>query len=258
MARTKKKKSEEEKGPESSSFTVMFTALSIILLAFFILLKSMSATDEKKKRIALGSLFGTFGIMPGGENFDKKGKYYSRLIPMVEKNSIFTGLAKEKELMESTGLASGTDLEVERTVDGIKVTMKAPMLFKSQSWSLNPRSFPVMDRLGLILLQVGRPVDVVGYVSKRRTVGALRVEDWELSLGRAVSVANYFVNAVGVPPNLLRAVGRGNHDHREKGLTLNFKGNDCVVIFIRASNHEPVAKPVTPDVMKKIVPGKVQ
>ncbi|MBN2725066.1 MAG: OmpA family protein [Deltaproteobacteria bacterium] len=256
MSRKKKHTQEEESAADGGTFTVMFTALSIILLAFFILLKSMSATDERKKRIAIGSLFGTFGILPGGENFDKKGKYYSRLIPLIQKNNIFTGLAKEKELIESMGLAEGTDLEIERTVDGIKVTMKAPVLFKPDSFTLDPRAFSIMDRLGMILMQISNPVDILGYVSNRKRIGAVNIEDWNLSLGRAVSVANYFINAVGVSPHLLRAVGRGNHNHNERNLNINFKGNDCVVIFIRASKHSVIPKPVKPKFIKNIKPVK--
>ncbi|MBW2623578.1 MAG: hypothetical protein JRD68_11790, partial [Deltaproteobacteria bacterium] len=45
---------------------MMFTSLMIILLAFFIMLSSMAVLDERREQKVLGSLVGTFGILPSG------------------------------------------------------------------------------------------------------------------------------------------------------------------------------------------------
>ena len=45
---------------------MLFTSLNIILLAFFIMLNALAVVDEKREIIVLGSLIGTFGILPKG------------------------------------------------------------------------------------------------------------------------------------------------------------------------------------------------
>ena len=45
---------------------ILIVALFIILLAFFIVLNSIAVVDERRKLEAIGSLVGTFGILPSG------------------------------------------------------------------------------------------------------------------------------------------------------------------------------------------------
>ena len=250
----KKKKHEEEQDDGGDTFTVMFTALSIIILAFFILLKSMSADDEKKRKIAIGSLFGTFGILPGGENFDKKGKFYSKLIPLIKTSTIFEGLSKEKEYLESKGYISGVDLNVERTADGVKITIKSPVLFNKNSYSIDPRIFPVLDRLAGILIQVNNKVEIVGHVSKPKKQGFISTANWELSLGRAVSIANYFIEADGLPSYMFKTVGRGFYPYKQ-GHDIKIPKGDYVIIYIKASKRIFKNKTDIPSIKPSLKPN---
>lgn len=52
--------------PVIDQITVLFTALNTLLLAFFIALNSVAVVDPSRARMALGSLLGTFGGVPGG------------------------------------------------------------------------------------------------------------------------------------------------------------------------------------------------
>ena len=245
---------DEDDGGGGDSFTVMFTSLSIILLAFFILLKSMTAVDEQKRKVAIGSLFGTFGILPGGENFDKKGKYYARLVPLVMTGEIFQGLASEKELLESHGyLRRPADLKVELTADGVKVVMRSSLIFGSGRISIDPRAYPVLDRIGSILMQVENPIEIIGYVTEP-IPGAVTRDDWDLSLARAVTVADYLVRGQGLDPRLIRVIGRGPYPYSEKGTPIHVPTNDTVVIFIR-SEHLNLPKAVK---KLKLVPGRAK
>ena len=62
-------KKKEEEAPEwvtSNIGLMLFTSLMIILLAFFIMLSSMAVVDERRQIVAMGSILGAFGILPGG------------------------------------------------------------------------------------------------------------------------------------------------------------------------------------------------
>ncbi len=250
--RKARRQEDEDDGGGGDSFTVMFTSLSIILLAFFILLKSMTAVDEQKRKVAIGSLFGTFGILPGGENFDKKGKYYARLVPLVLTGEIFQGLSSEKELLESHGyLRRPADLKVELTSDGVKVVMRSALLFGSGRVSIDPRAYPVLDRIAGILMQVENPIEIIGYV-KDPVPGAVTRDDWDLSIARAVTVADYMVRGSGLDPRLIHVVGRGPYPYGEKGTPVHVPTNDTVVIFIRS---EKLTLP-SPVKRLRLVPGR--
>ncbi len=70
----KKKKGQSDDSGSAAGFRSMNVALSAILLAFFIVLNSLGAVDEKAMLTALGSLTGSFGILPGGLSTSQEGE----------------------------------------------------------------------------------------------------------------------------------------------------------------------------------------
>ncbi|MBW2681247.1 MAG: flagellar motor protein MotB, partial [Deltaproteobacteria bacterium] len=63
MDKNKKKKIDDD-GADIGM--VMTVSLFLILLTFFILLNSIAVIDEHRSRMAIGSLIGAFGGLPGG------------------------------------------------------------------------------------------------------------------------------------------------------------------------------------------------
>lgn len=63
----KQKKGQSQGGSGQAGIRVLTVALFIILLAFFIVLNSIAVIDESRTLAALGSLIGSFGILPGGD-----------------------------------------------------------------------------------------------------------------------------------------------------------------------------------------------
>ncbi|MFY9397180.1 MAG: flagellar motor protein MotB, partial [Desulfomonilia bacterium] len=52
----------------------LYTSLMLILLTFFIVLCSMAVLDDRKERMAINSLLGSFGILPGGASpYENRG-----------------------------------------------------------------------------------------------------------------------------------------------------------------------------------------
>ena len=66
MDEERKKKKQDDDGVDIGR--TMTVSLFLILLTFFILLNSIAVIDENKKRVALGSLLGSFGQLPGGKS----------------------------------------------------------------------------------------------------------------------------------------------------------------------------------------------
>ena len=116
----KKKKETIEEG--GGSFMMMFVTLSLILLAFFILLNSLAVLDAKKKRMALGSLLGSFGIMPGADSVERSVAKNSRasadLLSGEGVQKMFDAIQKEMEMilsMEDLDADAGAALFDEKT-----------------------------------------------------------------------------------------------------------------------------------------------
>ena len=55
-----------EDTPGQSGVRIMVISLFILLFAYFIVLNSIAVIDEKHELEALGSLIGSFGVLPGG------------------------------------------------------------------------------------------------------------------------------------------------------------------------------------------------
>ena len=84
----KKNKDEAESNSAEAGIRVMTVALFIILLAFFIVLNSIAVVDERNTLEALGSLTGSFGILPGGLSASREGEIRvisSEQIPMEDR-----------------------------------------------------------------------------------------------------------------------------------------------------------------------------
>ena len=61
------RRTKEDNANQGSSLLQMMTiSLFIILLAFFILLNAIAVIDSQKRRVALGSVLKSFGVLSGG------------------------------------------------------------------------------------------------------------------------------------------------------------------------------------------------
>ena len=70
----RRKRNETDENKAADVGLVMTVSLFLILLTFFILLNSIAILDERKVRVAIGSLIGAFGSLPGGLSPMKSGE----------------------------------------------------------------------------------------------------------------------------------------------------------------------------------------
>lgn len=198
-------KPEECNVPVIDGFLLMFTSLAMILLAFFIMLNTMAVPDVARERDAIGSLLGSFGIMPEGVGFDKTGSYVAETDVVTVKEEVALFAAFEAFLDD----AEYTEKDVVVYVDEEgrrRIRFGEQFLFQSGSFQLHPRVFPMLDRLAAILRQLARPVEVEGHTDKTRG----RVTNWQLSAHRAVSVVRYLEEVGTLAQSILTAVGFGS------------------------------------------------
>ncbi len=195
---------------EASSFTVLFTALSVILLAFFILLNSIAVLDERRVRVALGSLSGSFGILPAGVSVgkDKGESIFPSTPPMVESEAnIYQMIDRLERYIEKKNM--GNDVSIQTEERGLKIILSDSILFVSGSAELSRKSFHLLDNICVLLNMTSKPLHIEGHTDNIPINTRKFPSNWELSTSRAISVLRYMVEKGDIAPNRLAAVGYG-------------------------------------------------
>ncbi|MBI3090200.1 MAG: OmpA family protein [Candidatus Tectomicrobia bacterium] len=213
MARGKAKQEAQQAG----SFVVLMTALATLLLAFFILLNSISVKDDNRQRLAIGSLLGSFGILPGGVQFEPGKSLMPPQAPIL--NPEDEGLKASLETFRRLGMkvkawsgdpadeATSEDEVISRE-ENVAISLGSSLLFLPGGATLKPQAYTYLDAVAGLALQTTNNIVVEGHTDNVPPQGGLFPTSWELSGARAVEVLRYLERR-GVAARRLMAVGRG-------------------------------------------------
>jgi chemotaxis protein MotB len=202
--KTKQLKPEDLTVFEISGFDVMFTSLGMIMLAFFILLNTFAVMDAAKSRAAIGSLVGSFGVLPTGVGTSEEGTVSPKVEEVSLQNevvlfAVFEAFLKKKKIPED---------QVEIFIDEEgrqRIRFSEKFLFGSGSIRFHPRVMPVLDRLCAVFRKLHRGLEVEGHSDSTGTPSNNRL----LSAQRASMVLRYLEEAGGLDARFLSATGRG-------------------------------------------------
>jgi len=205
MAR--KKKVEKERDP-AAGLLVMMVSLNLILLIFFIFLNSIGADDGQKIKKALGSLAGTFGMLPGGLSVESGTKLMLPGAPMVpaEYSSThigneFTRIIREKKI--------GKTVHVTKEGNNLVINLPDKTLFSSGSAKLNPDADGLLEAIAHTILKYRFPVRIEGHTDNVPIKTAQFPSNWELSAARATAVLRHLSEVEKIRMDRLTAVGFG-------------------------------------------------
>jgi len=198
-----KRSREDSQESSGGNFAMSLTALMMIMLAFFIMLTTLSQVDDRRKRLALGSLIGSFGILPGGMGTDVKGEISPSSNPImsgVRREAFFRALGT---LFKGEVAAGKVELVIKK--DRVALRFRSDVLFRPGIGELSPAAFPLLDEVAAAIQVLGEPIRVEGHTDS--TPGKKQLSNWKLSLERAVSVARYLNEAGAVSAGLLSVAG---------------------------------------------------
>ncbi|WP_457572273.1 flagellar motor protein MotB [Desulfovulcanus sp.] len=216
MARKEKKQSEGEGIP---GWLITFSDMMTLLLTFFVLLLSMaSLTDERKKKEALGSLVGSFGL--GDREIDvlatKPGPSMLDPGPMQD----YDDLESLKPLIwddknKDLNFISNRFIQI--------LTINADVLFEPGQVQLTAKGKKLLNKMVPVLKKIQYPVLLTGHTSYLRDeFGAdyMRQKQkdaidpsWRLSLLRVLNVYRHFL-AQGLDPEKIRVEAFGKYRPR--------------------------------------------
>lgn len=167
---------------------ITFTDLAALLLAFFVLLFSMSSVRLDTWQVAIDSLSRTLNPT----RVDK-------VIPSAVPYNIGTILPKRgtdldylatvlNEAMRDDALLSST--RIMRSSDRLIVALPGDLLFEKGRAELSERAGKSLLILGSVLRNIDNRIGVNGHSDPEPLSGGTHKSNWELSLARAVAVAN--------------------------------------------------------------------
>jgi chemotaxis protein MotB len=207
----KKKHKAEEKAVDG--FMMLFCTLSLILLAFFIFMKTLSTPDDNRERRAMASIRRTFEWLKLGGVYANDTDEEVTSFSVSSEEQSYRHLEEDLvELVRRLSLGASNEVRIEVNDREARIRMSQNVLFGPRITVINPRSFPLLDRVGEFLGDLGRDVVVEGHSDP-----AGDAVNWELSSTRAASVARYLQESTGLESELIRSRGYAHYRPPEDG-----------------------------------------
>jgi len=201
--------------PTSPGWMVTYGDFMTLLLTFFVLLLSYSTIQEEEFKRALASFQEALGMLPHERSliqFERVPALRAR--PAIPPREV---LRRIRNAIYSAGLKG--QMKVARDKEGIRITIKSPILFDSGKADLRPGALPVLDELILILQQNPNVVVVEGHTDNVPIHTAEFPSNWELSTARAISVSRYMFEKGNMDPKRFNVAGYSEYHPIEPNVT---------------------------------------
>ena len=207
MGKRKKRKGDDDSAVDVG--LVLTVSLFLIILTFFILLNSIAVIDDHRTRLAIGSLIGAFGGLPGGLSPMKSGKsVLPPSAPMIEEKLTLEQLMSYVH-RDDSGLSG--EINIQSDKEGKKIIINESVLYNEKKHKIRSSIQPLLDKVGRIINQGDFPVEIAGYTDNVVNRKNGYRSNWELSTTMALSVLKYFVSDCNVLPKRLTAYGNGSN-----------------------------------------------
>jgi len=194
----------ENENQREAKWLTTFNDLMTLLLTFFVLIFTMSSIDFKEMKQFKDSLQCALGVLESGDMTEVEIRQF------VTDHSIGERFEEEGEVddcLQALNFEPG--IEVIFTQEGVIITFKDTILFKSGRADINPRAFPVLDKVATVIRKVSNPIRIEGHTDNIPIHSNKFPSNWELSTARAVNVLRHFVDVGKINPRRLSAAGYG-------------------------------------------------
>ena len=172
----------------SLAWMMIFTDLVALLLTFFVMLFSMSVlrVDTYKKAVkALTNTFDVAKIRPA----EKPVAQYN-IDSIIRKPAIdldYLAAVIEQKIKKDDIIKNSPIIYMD---DKLVISLLGDLLFAEGSAQLNDKARQALFLLGGVLQNIKNTVSVSGYSDETQFENGSFTSDWELSLARAIAVAN--------------------------------------------------------------------
>lgn len=213
---------EEEHAGGDERWLVSYSDFITLLFVLFVVLYSISQVDVTKYKILAESMraaFSTGGtsdtistsIGTGGGGSDPNSEPDPIIVPgMPQKAPQSEDVADQlTQLLSSMNIAQG--VSVQTNIEGVLISLSESLIFYPGTAELYPQAYPVLDNIVTMLNTMNNDLRIVGHTDNTPSADPRYTNNFELSLGRAMVIANYLINA-GIDPARITVSGKGEYD----------------------------------------------
>jgi chemotaxis protein MotB len=208
----------KKQAPGAPMWMVTFSDMVTLLLTFFVLLLSMANMDQIKFNAAADSLAGAFGVLGSS---DKTEVSAPKVVSFSPVNDDFTAQVYRRLKTKLRELKLNKKVKLVKDRGAVILRVDESILFTSGQKELNPDAFPVLRKVAELVRPLPLKLKVEGHTDDRGG----ELANWDLSVGRAVSVLRFLAANQLVPLNRMAATGYGsqkplfpNNSDRERAL----------------------------------------
>ena len=218
-----RRKSHGEEHGGDERWLVSYSDFITLLFVLFVVLYSISQVDVTKYKVLAESLraaFSTGGgadevvsssISSGGGGTDANGEPDPIVIPgMPEKQPQSEDVAYELTAMLQN-MNMGTGVSVQSNIEGVLISLSEKIIFYPGTANLYPQAYPVLDGIIDMLNSMENNLRIVGHTDNTQSLDPKYVNNFELSSGRALVVAEYLISK-GISPSRISVEGKGEYD----------------------------------------------
>ncbi len=218
-----------------------FSDLVTLLLTFFVLLLSMASMDPVKFIQAKTSIEDAFGWRTTAAP-----KQYS--IPIIPSPPVakFHPIPQEtvsklykqiKADIELTKVNNKVEL-IKKDNDTIVLRINDAILFDPGKTILNPSSYPLLRKVADIIRPLPMHMRIEGHTDSNSTQRG-QLSNWDISIGRAVSVMRFYNRGRLFSMDRMAAVGYGDNRPAVPNTSAENKAKNRRVDFVLRSNKIP-------------------
>lgn len=197
---------------------VTFSDMMTLLLTFFVLLLSMANMDQAKFQQAADSLAGAFGVMGSS---DKTEVTIPRVVSFSPINDDFTAQVYRRLRTKMRELKLNKKIKLIKDRGAVVLRIDESILFASGQKELNPDAHSVLRKVAELVRPLPLKLKIEGHTDNRGD----EMANWDLSVGRAVSVLRFLASNQLVSLDRMAATGYGsqkplfpNNSEREQAL----------------------------------------
>ncbi|HCE16263.1 MAG TPA: hypothetical protein DEQ80_00250 [Anaerolinea thermolimosa] len=210
-----------EGGENSERWLVSYADFITLLMVMFVVLYSMGQVDvEKYKRLAESmrmafSLGGPAKVVDSQINQSGGSMENGQPKPIVVPGIPESPPQSEEVAGQLTQMLAGSNLgnevSVQTNIEGVLISLSEKLVFSPGRSELPPEVRPVLDTIVAMIRQIDNPIRLVGHTDDSPSTDPRYPTQWELSIARAMVVAQYLIDS-GIDPSRLTVAGRGPYD----------------------------------------------
>lgn len=210
----RRKKGRHEEHENMDRWLLTYADMITLLMAFFIMMYSMSVLNLSRFREAAVSIRSGFGGILDSQGtgvVDSSGHSRPKSVPIVGDTAGVPWKVIKPLVRFIENESQDSSMEIGEDNRGIVITLRSDqLLFKPGGPQLDPRAYPVLDRLANVLAQIDNLVQIEGHTCNLQPRGSKYETNWELSTGRATNVLRYMVEKRRLSETRFAAAGYGS------------------------------------------------